>query len=181
MDEVTYNVEVADMKAFQRHHRRISPQVRRLRIFLVLLFCALSFHSTLSYETESTGGRVLYFFVMLGLMAANAAALTFVANWFIEYRAYHNTDRNGVLGEHTVALAPEALHERTAVNDSKASWSGIFRIDATRTHLFIFTQPNAAHVIPRRAFPTAEAAEQFLSTARAYHSAATSPATASAR
>ena len=64
---------------------------------------------------------------------------------------------------------------RTVVNDSKASWSGIFRIDATPAYFFIFTQPNAAHVIPRRAFPTTEAAERFLSTARAYHEAAAIP------
>ena len=125
MNEVTYNVEIADMKAFQRHHRSISPQVRRLRIFLLLIFCALSLDSAIRYETGSFGFRVVYFFVMLGLMAAIGAALTFVANWIAQFRAYHNTDRNGVLGEHTITLTPEALHERTAVNDSKASWSVI--------------------------------------------------------
>jgi hypothetical protein len=112
---------------------------------------------------------------MLGFMVAIVAALTFVGNWIVQFRAYRNTDRNGVLGEHTITLTPEALHERTAVNDSKASWRGIYRIDATPTHLFIFTQPNAAHVIPRRAFPTTNAAEHFLSMARGYHEAATAP------
>jgi YcxB-like protein len=180
MNEVTYNVEIADMKAFQRHHSRVSPQVRRLRIFLLLIFCALSLDSAIRHQTGSVGFRIVYFFALLGLMLVIGAALTFVANWIAQFRAYHNTDRNGVLGEHTITLTPEALHERTSVNDSKASWSGIFRIDATSTHLFIFTQPNAAHVIPRRAFPTTEAAEQFLSTARTYHAAVTFPVTASA-
>ena len=166
------------MQAFQRHHRRISPQVRRVRIFLWLFFSAISLHSAIRNQT-SIGPRVFHFFVMLALLAAMIAASNFVANWIARFRADRNTDRNGVLGEHTITLSPEALFERTTVNDSKTKWSGIFRIDATPKHIFIFTQPNAAHVIPRRAFPTAEAAEQFFSTARAYHEAATSAVTAS--
>jgi hypothetical protein len=181
MNEVTYNLEVADMKAFQRYHRTISPQVRRVRIFVLVILCASSLDSALRHQAGSVGFRIVYFFVMLGLMLVIVAAITLVANWIVQFRAYDNTDRHGVLGEHTIALTAEALHERTAVNESKASWSGIFRIDATPTHLFIYTQPNAALVIPRRAFPTAEAAEQFLSTARTYHDAATSPVTASAQ
>jgi hypothetical protein len=180
MNEVTYHVEVADMQAFQRHHRRISPQVRRVRIFLWLFFCAFSLHSAIRNQT-SFGRGVIYFFVMLAMLAAVIAAINFVTNWIARFRADHTTERNGVLGEHTITLAAEGLHERTAVNDSKASWRGIFRVDATPTHLFIFTQPNAAFVIPRRAFPTTEAAEQFFSTARAYHQAAVSPDAISAR
>lgn len=180
MNEVTYHVEVADMQAFQRHHRRISPQVRRVRIFLWLFFSAVSLHSAIRNQT-SLGLRVVHFVVMLATLAAMIAAINFVANWIAQFRAFHNTERNGVLGEHTITLTPEALHERTAVNDSKASWSGIFRTDATPTHIFIFTQPNAAYVIPRRAFPTPKAAEQFFSTARAYHEAVVSTPAISSR
>ena len=180
MNEITYHVEVADMQAFQRHHRRISPQVRRMRIFLWLFFSGFGLYSAIRHQT-SIGPRVFHFLVVLALLAAVIAAINFVANWIARLRADGHTDPNGVLGEHTITLSPDALFERTAVNDSKAKWSGIFRIDTTPNHIFIFTQPNAAHVIPRRAFPTAEAAEQFYSTARAYHETATSAVTTSAR
>lgn len=168
------------MQAFQRHYRRVSPQVRRVRIFLWLFFSAISLHSAFRHQTD-IGPRVLHFFVMLALLAAMIAAINFVANWLARYRADHQTDRNGVFGEHTITLSPEALFERTAVNESKAQWGSIFRIDATPKHIFIFIQPHAAHIIPRRAFLTTEAAEQFLSTARAYHEAAASPAVLSSR
>lgn len=173
MNEVTYHVDVADMQAFQRHHRRISPEMRRMRIFLWLIFSAISLHSAIRHQT-SIGPRMFHFFVLLALLAAMMAAINFVANWITRFRADRHTDRNGVLGEHRITLSPETLFERTTVNNSKTKWSGIFRVDATPKHIFIFTQPNAAHVIPRRAFPTAEAAEQFFSTARAYHETATS-------
>ncbi len=172
MNEVTYSIEIADMQAFQRHHRRISPVVRRARIFLLIFFAALSLNAAIQHDAESPAFRVIYFFVMLGIMILATSALTFAANWFAQFRAYRDGERHGILGAHTVTLTPDAVHERTAVNESKAAWRGIFRIDATPSHIFIFIQPNAAHVIPRRAFPAPEDAEAFLSTARSHYETA---------
>jgi hypothetical protein len=170
MNEITFDVEVADMKAFQRHHRCTSAVYRRLRIFVWLVFAGVSLDSTLRLESGSFGYRVAYFCVMFGMFALLLAIVSIVVYWIVQFRAYRGT--HGVLGEHTITLTPEALHERTAVNDSKAAWRGIFRVDATPHHIFIFTQPNAAHVIPRRAFSSLTDAEQFLANARAYHEAA---------
>ena len=172
MNEITYCVEIADMKAFQRHHRRTSAVHRRLRIFLVLLFVGFGLDSTLRQANTSVGYRVLYFLVILGIYALVFAVISGVVHWIAQFRAYRGAENGGVLGEHTITLTPEALHERTAVNDSKALWRGLFRVDETLEHIFIYTQPNAAYVIPRRAFPSPADAEQFLATARAYHEAA---------
>ena len=160
------------MKAFQRHHRSISPVVRRVRIFLLIFFVALSLDAAVRHDAESLAFRVIYFFVMLGIMILATTVLRFAANWIAQFRAYRDGDRHGVLGAHTVTLTPDALHERTAVNEFKASWRGIFRIDATPSHLFIYVQPNAACVIPRRAFQTPADAEAFLSTAMSHYEAA---------
>jgi YcxB-like protein len=172
MNEITYTVEVSDMKAFQRYHRRTSPIHRRLRIFLLLLFVGFSLDLALREEGASVGYRILYFFVMLGIFMIFGTAITFVANQIAQFRAYRDGERHGILGEHTITLTPDALHERTAVNDTKAAWRGIFRVAATPQHIFIFTQPNAAHVIPRRSFASPSDSEQFLTTARMYHEAA---------
>ena len=172
MNEITYCVEVADMKAFQRHHRRVSPAIRRMRIFMYLFFIGLSLDSTLRHENGSLGFRIVYFLIMLGFLVGLGLVISLVTNWIVNYRAYSEGDRQGILGEHTVTLFPDLLQERTVVNDTKAAWRGIHRIDSTTDHIFIFTQPNAAHSIPRRAFATHADAEQFLSVARAYHEAA---------
>ena len=65
MNEITYNVEIADMKAFQRHHRRVSPTLRRLRLFVLILFSAVSLDSALRHENGSIGFRITYFFILL--------------------------------------------------------------------------------------------------------------------
>jgi len=172
MNEITYRVEIADMKAFQRHHRRTSAANRRLRIFLLLLILGLDLDATLRQESGSVGYRVLYFFVLLGIYGLLFAIVSFVVNGIAQFRAYRGAENRGILGEHTITLTPEALHERTAVNDSKALWRGLFRVDGTLEHIFIFTQPNSAYVIPRRAFPSPADSEQFLATARTYYEAA---------
>ena len=92
-----------------------------------------------------------------------------VINWIANFRIYRDGERHGILGEHTATLTPEFVQERTPVNDTKAAWRGIFRIGATSQHLFIYTQPGAALVIPRAAFPSPEDSERFLVTARTYY------------
>jgi YcxB-like protein len=172
MNEVTYCVQSADMKAFMRHNRRISPEMRRARIITLLLCVGLSAFSATGYNTESMARRVVYFFCMMVVFFVLMTAIAAGVNWLVRLGAFKRGDRHGVFGEHTVTLTPEALHERTKVNDSKAAWAGIYRIDDSRDHIFIFTQPNAAHVIPRRAFPTPSDADQFVQTARSYFDAA---------
>lgn len=174
MNEITFNIEVSDMKAFQRHHRRVSKYFRRLRIVLLLFMCGLSLDAAIRTE-GAEGFRVLFFFIMLGIMLTVYLALWFIFQWLLQFRAWKDGARHGILGEHTITLTPEALRERTAVNDATAAWRGICRIDATASHLFIYLQPEMAHVIPRRAFPTPAAAEEFLATAQAYHAAAEAP------
>jgi hypothetical protein len=72
----------------------------------------------------------------------------------------------GVLGHHHLSLTEEGLREITDVGESFKQWSGIEKVDAIADHILIFTQVTAAHVVPRRAFSDAHAAEAFLAEAR---------------
>lgn len=116
--------------------------------------------------------RSIQFLVTLAIISIVYLGVGAIANWLINWRSFRDGERHGVLGEHTITLPPETLQERTAVNDSKTVWRSLYRIDSTADHLFIFTQPNTAHVIPRRAFPTPASAEAFLATAQRYFEAA---------
>jgi hypothetical protein len=172
MDTVTFRVEVADLKAFQRRVSRTSPAVRRMRIFIGGMFLVLSFLQTSRRDYEGWGEWLIHFIAVFALMAGVGSLLIFGINRLAEIGAFRGAERHGVLGEHTITLTPEGLHEQTAVNESKTAWRGIHRIDATKDHLFIFLQPAMAHVIPRRAFPTPADADAFLAKARDYFAAA---------
>ena len=72
-------------------------------------------------------------------------------------------DGDGVLGEHDYVLTESGLHEKTLVNETLATWSGIERVDRTRTFAFIVMRNGAFHIIPRRSFTSLEHEAGFLS------------------
>ena len=72
----------------------------------------------------------------------------------------------GQLGRHKLALNAGDLVESTAVGESRTLWPGVVRVEQNRDYIFIYTQPHAAHIVPKRAFNNAEAAESFYQLAR---------------
>ena len=75
-------------------------------------------------------------------------------------------------------LSDDGVVEKTAFNESKNLWPGIFKVTETADYIFIFITLHAAHIIPKRAFPDSESAARFVQAAAAWHAAATRPGTA---
>jgi len=80
--------------------------------------------------------------------------------------------QRGQLGRHTLSLSEDGLIERTAVGESRTAWTGVDRVEQDRAYIFIYTSAAAAHVIPKRAFRSAEEAERFYQLSRASKEAA---------
>lgn len=74
----------------------------------------------------------------------------------------------GILGEHTITIMPDGLHEQTAVCDSLQRWEGVQHIAENSRYIFLFIDTHMAHVIPKRAFPSDAAWQAFLAQAREY-------------
>ncbi len=68
----------------------------------------------------------------------------------------------GSVGHHTVSLGSEGLTDRTSFSEYRTFWRGIDRVAATPTHLYVYVGPNAAQIVPRRAFPNSELETAFL-------------------
>ena len=169
MQEISYEIEVADLLALNVRVVRAMTLTRVVVLFLLLVAIGVDLNAAVhlpgnaGYKTLNFFYFLAYHLGILGLLALAFALLFPVTVWFI-YRG----PQPGVLGSHTVTLSPEALRERTDVTESQVSWQGVQRIDVTSKHIFIFLQPAAACVIPRRAFPSVADAEQFIATARAF-------------
>lgn len=82
---------------------------------------------------------------------------------------------SGVLCQHTITLDSEGLTEVSPVNEGRHYWRGMHLVDTTSDHIFIYTQPNQAHTIPRRAFASHDLAELFFRAVVDYHRAAVEP------
>jgi Mn2+/Fe2+ NRAMP family transporter len=78
----------------------------------------------------------------------------------------------GLLGEHTITIAPEGLREKTVVNESSHSWEGIHAIVDDKQHIYVFIDTHMAHIIPKRAFSGENEAQVFLDMAMQYWKAA---------
>lgn len=73
-------------------------------------------------------------------------------------------------GEHTITIGPEGFRHKTNLSDSLISWRAIKEIKADTHNLYFMADSNVvmAHVIPRRAFATPQAADAFLGWAKSY-------------
>ena len=78
----------------------------------------------------------------------------------------------GQLGRHRLVLDEAGLSESTAVGASRTAWAGVDRVEQNAEYIFIYTTPHAAHVIPKRAFPDPQQAEEFYQLGRTRKAAA---------
>jgi len=74
-----------------------------------------------------------------------------------------------LLGSHEIEIGPGGVDERTEHNASHQSWSAIERVVEDDRYIFIYTQPVAAHVIPKTAFESSDGAGAFVRRARELH------------
>jgi hypothetical protein len=96
---------------------------------------------------------------------------------FVLLRINPNVNAKRFQGERkrmTVRIDAEWLHSSNPVVAESRRWRSMEKIGVTRDHAFFFTQPNAAVLLPRRAFPDREGFETFVSAARGFFDAAKS-------
>ena len=72
----------------------------------------------------------------------------------------------------TVTLATSDIRSECGPTTTTVRWQGISRVANTPQHLFIFTQPKNAFIVPRRAFDSDEEFARFADFARAHCEAA---------
>lgn len=86
-----------------------------------------------------------------------------MAQWLVQ-RPYVRKARSAlerVSGSRRVRLEPDGLRIAVDGREEQLRWSGIERIVETDDHVFIYTGPNAAHIVPRRFAGTKEFTDQL--------------------
>lgn len=176
--EVEYELTPDDLYAFQWRAAFNSRIARRtahqgyVAWFLVLLLIAI-------LPAIGSDGFVFSRISFLFLFVSFAFVVLFgklLEKWLMG-RAIRRLLRDekpgrGQLGRHKVVLQPDGVVEITSVNQTRTSWSGIDRVEQDGNYIYLYTAPIAAHVIPRRAFPSPADAEAFYQQARTSKEAA---------
>jgi hypothetical protein len=72
----------------------------------------------------------------------------------------------GLVGEHRLSIAPDEVREFTSVGDTGRHWSGVEKIHVTDAYAFIYLSAVTAFVVPKRAFATELAFQEFARSAQ---------------
>jgi hypothetical protein len=125
---------------------------------MLLAFILMFFPSSTELTNDGTGvASIVSIFAVVGSMLfANLAALLVVLISFVPRL------NKGILTTHTLTIDDAGVTEETAVNQSRAKWSGVLRVRQNRSFIFIYLTEYSAHVIPKRAFPAPVDAENFF-------------------
>ncbi len=96
--------------------------------------------------------------VIAGLIAVICGAI--VGCLFLVVTVWTGKFKN-VLTEQTVSITPEGLAGTSALGEGLLRWAGIHKVVSTKRLLIIYTNETTARIIPKRCFPTPEAASAF--------------------
>ena len=147
---IRYENSVEDLVAFLEFHMDSSPQVRRSRLLGTWVIPAvLMVGATIAAVSQHRIG-----WVVIGLIYGVLYLLIY--RWLYKrnrrraLEALQTEGRNdAVLCEHLLVITPDELVERTPVSESKFAWSALEKVERTEAYTFVYTQAQAAHVIPR--------------------------------
>lgn len=67
-----------------------------------------------------------------------------------------------LVGQRRLSLTPDGVVVRSAYQETATRWEGVDRIVPAPGHVFIFTCPTCAHIVPRRAFADERQYRTFL-------------------
>lgn len=178
--EIEYELTPDDLYYFQLRSVKRSKYVKRskikLHIYLLLTLFVFGLLPAFSGRDFFDFSRASFSWILV------TYPLIAVLWWFLERRGNRSLildllkkekPGRGQLGSHKIVLNEQGLVESTAVGESRTSWAGVDRIEQDREYIFIYTAPNAAHVIPKRSFNSVHEAEAFYQLATACKQTAT--------
>ena len=167
--EVEYSLSIDDLLALQDYHLAHTTGAARSSLwwafpafFILIGTLALS---NIVMDWKRAGFREFF------VLACSTVGIAGYCFWRPLLRAKLRRDlrhERSLFLPHRVMLTPEAIEHAIGPNSTRSLWVGIAKIDHTKTHLFIYTSPNQAIVVPGRAFQSEEDFEDFCKTAQQY-------------
>lgn len=163
---VTYRNNAADIAAYAKYFtRKFTKHRRNLRVMMGFILAVVVLQTVAFRNVALEGYRAP---IMIGGMVA-------LWIWLELAASRRNLKLPAELPLVTLTLTPSGIVTREEHGGgTHRAWSAIKQIDDENDHIYIFedadkTRVVMAHVVPRRAFRSSEAADEFLATARRWH------------
>jgi hypothetical protein len=161
---VAYEVTEEDLLHFHIHHRKQQPGYLLQSVLALLLWGGAIVFAIYPYVPLP---------VALLASAVGVAAAFPLSRWSARQRVREFV--RGVpqaVGKSTMEITPEGVRDATEGETMFSNWSSYQRIDTSPELLLFYKGPDHAVVVPRHAFPSPEAAETFLTSAKEWHAQA---------
>lgn len=160
--EVRYTNTFRDLIGFNLYHLPRTGVMQIVFIAAIVLH-AWSFGPSVRKLDDSLPMKVSVFLTSLLLVLGALVVIQFL----LVLLTYLPSKNKGLLTEHVVRISDDGIVEETAFGTTTSTWSAVPKVGQTRRRIFLYTQQHAAHIIPKRAFPTPDAATQFVEFAQA--------------
>jgi len=169
--EVEYEITPDDLYHYHWRASFRSPSAKRTKrkfyLYVLLTYMLLTFLPAIGSEGFEISHVNLWWLLPLPvLFAAGWIVMRWQTRRAILELVEEEKPGRGQLGAHKISLNEAGLVERTAVNESRHSWTGVDRVEHDQKYIYIYTAPHAALIIPKRAFSTLQEAESFNQLAR---------------
>jgi hypothetical protein len=95
-----------------------------------------------------------------------SAIFAYLAMWvvqllFLVFYLCFGTNRS-LFTQHIVAIQDDAFYEETQFGKSYQVWGGLAKVISRPGYIAVYTNANAAHILPNRAFSSSEHRQEFL-------------------
>ncbi len=174
-----FDLTVDDLSTFNLYHHQHSPTARKhyYRAWFIpatvwLLLCLGLLYLLIAVKRI---GLWESFVNIWPLFCGVIAHLTIFPWWYrrkvrkIITGMIAEGKNRGLLCHHRVTLSPETISRTGDYGTNSTNWSAVERIVTTSQQLLVYLNSMSAVVIPRRAFVTPTAFDQFVAAARDFH------------
>ncbi len=152
--QITFRNTVTDFEALAKAFPFWQRVWWRFRLLWFILICATPGTIVLALLGMWRGLLMSWAIISLVLVAA-------VWHWLVNRRRHHASFEKVSAEDRTIRLTPDALEGESKLGWSRRCWSAVHRIHTTAEHILIFVGKLTAIVIPKRAFESSLAADNF--------------------
>lgn len=169
--EVEYELTPDDLYNYHWRASFTSPSAKRTKrkfyVYLLLTYFLLTVLPAIGSDGfEISQVNIWWLLPLPVLLAVGWIVMRWQARREISGIVEEEKPGRGQLGAHKISLDEAGLVERTAVNESHHSWTGVDRVEHDQKYIYIYTASHAALIIPKRAFNNLQEAESFYQLAK---------------
>ena len=163
--EVEFTLSVGDIEAFvarREKRQQLSPAAPWIFGAAGALLCVLAIPAVLQ-------GQVPWFLVVIAGVVALVRVLGWATRWYNRRQIERGLRDTFARGPHRLILAADGLYLVTPDSQTFLRWSGVRKIEQTDEQAFFITGERQGQIVPRRAFDSESAFDDFVDLACRYH------------